>query len=57
MVCVERINDQPHRRFRVSRRERFETIEKAKLKLLPITEFDGGDCGARQNQSGFTRLK
>jgi hypothetical protein len=43
MVCVERINDQPHRRFRVSRRERFETIEKAKLKLLPITEFDGGE--------------
>jgi transposase len=34
MICVERINDQSHRRFRVSRRERFETIEKAKLKAL-----------------------
>jgi hypothetical protein len=43
MVCVERINDQSHRRFRVSRRERFETIEKAKLKPLPTAEFDGGE--------------
>jgi hypothetical protein len=43
MVCVERINDQSHRRFRVSRRERFETIEKARLKALPATEFDGGE--------------
>ena len=32
MVCVERINDQTHRRFGVSRRERFEKIEKAALK-------------------------
>jgi transposase len=43
MVCVERINDQSHRRFRVSRRQRFETIEKARLKPLPTTEFDGGE--------------
>jgi hypothetical protein len=43
MVCVERINDQQHRRFRVSRRERFATIERAKLKPLPTAEFDGGE--------------
>jgi hypothetical protein len=43
MVCVERINDQQHRRFGVSRRERFDTIEKAALKALPTTEYDGGE--------------
>jgi transposase len=43
MVCVERINDQTHRRFGVSRRERFEKVEKAALKPLPTTEFDGGE--------------
>ena len=43
MVCVERINDQRHRRFGVSRRERFETIEKAALKPLPTAEYDGGE--------------
>ena len=43
MVCVERINDQQHRRFGVSRRERFESIEKAALKALPTTEYDGGE--------------
>lgn len=43
MVCVERINDQRHRRFGVSRRERFETIEKAALKALPSVEYDGGE--------------
>jgi hypothetical protein len=43
MVCVERINDQRHRRFGVSRRERFETIEKTALKPLPSTEYDGGE--------------
>jgi hypothetical protein len=43
MICVERINDQSHRRFRVSRRERFETIEKAALKPLPTAEYDGGE--------------
>jgi len=43
MVCVERINDQRHRRFGVSRRERFEAIEKAALKPLPTAEYDGGE--------------
>jgi hypothetical protein len=43
MVCVERINDQRHRRFGVSRRERFEALEKAALKALPTTEYDGGE--------------
>jgi hypothetical protein len=43
MVCVERINDQTHRRFGVSRRERFEKVEKAALKPLPSIEFDGGE--------------
>jgi transposase len=42
-ICVERINDQTHRRFGVSRRERFEKIEKAALKALPSTEYDGGE--------------
>ena len=43
MVCVERINDQTHRRFGVSRRERFEKIEKAALKPLPSVEYDNGE--------------
>ncbi len=43
MLCVERINDQTHRRFGVSRRERFEKIEKAALKALPSVEYDGGE--------------
>jgi hypothetical protein len=43
MVCIERINDQTHRRFGVSRRERFEKIEKSALKLLPSVEYDGGE--------------
>src|SRR5271170_5032757 len=43
MVCVERINDQTHRRFGVSRRERFEKIERAALKALPLVEYDGGE--------------
>jgi hypothetical protein len=41
--CAERINARPHSRFGVSRRERFETIEKAALKPLPATEFDIGE--------------
>ena len=41
--CVERINDRRHTRFGVSRRERFETLEKAALKALPIGECDGGE--------------
>jgi transposase len=43
LVCVERINDQTHRRFGVSRRERFEKIERAALKALPSVEYDGGE--------------
>lgn len=41
--CCERINARPHSRFGVSRRERFETIEKAALKPLPAIEFDIGE--------------
>jgi hypothetical protein len=41
--CIERINDRRHSRFGVSRRERFETIEKAALKPLPIGEVDCAD--------------
>ena len=33
--CIERINDRRHTRFGVSRRERFEALEKAALKPLP----------------------
>jgi hypothetical protein len=43
MVYVESINDQTHRRFGVSRRERFEKVERAALKPLPTVEFDGGE--------------
>jgi hypothetical protein len=41
--CVERINARRHSRFGVSRRERFESVEKAALKPLPADEFDGGE--------------
>jgi transposase len=41
--CIERINDRRHSRFGVSRRERFETIEKAALKPLPIGDVDCAD--------------
>src|SRR5258708_29400823 len=40
--CVRRINDRRHTRFGVSRRERFDALEKVALKPLPQTEFDGG---------------
>ncbi|MGH9808823.1 MAG: Mu transposase domain-containing protein, partial [Terriglobia bacterium] len=40
--CVARINDRRHSRFGVSRRERFEQVEKAALKALPIIPFDNG---------------
>jgi hypothetical protein len=40
--CVERINGRRHSRFGVSRRERFESMEKPTLKPLPLSE---GDCG------------
>jgi transposase len=39
--CVERINDRRHRRFGVSRRERFETLERSALKPLPIVDDVG----------------
>jgi transposase len=41
--CIERINDRRHSRFGVSRRERFETLEKAALKPLPIGEVEYGE--------------
>ena len=41
--CVERINAQRHTRFGVSRRERFETVERAALKPLPPEEWDAGE--------------
>jgi hypothetical protein len=41
--CVERINARRHTRFGVSRRERFETLERGALKPLPAQEFAGGE--------------
>lgn len=41
--CVERINARCHTRFGVSRRERFESVEKAALKPLPSEAWDGGE--------------
>jgi len=41
--CVERINTRRHSRFGVSRRERFETLEKNALKALPVNDFDSGE--------------
>ena len=41
--CVERINRRPHSRFGVSRRERFQSVDKAALKPLPATPFDVGE--------------
>jgi transposase len=41
--CIERINDRGHSRFGVSRRERFETLEKAALKPLPVGDVDCGE--------------
>src|SRR5690606_14649981 len=38
--CVERINDRKHSRFGVSRRERFEALERAALKALPSEAFE-----------------
>jgi hypothetical protein len=40
---VERINERRHSRFGVSRRERFETLEKAALKPLPIGDLEYGE--------------
>lgn len=41
--CVEKINARPHSRFGVSRRERFESLEKATLKPLPEHDFDNAE--------------
>ena len=41
--CIARINDRTHTRFGVSRRERFESLEKAALKPLPLHEVDCGE--------------
>jgi transposase len=41
--CVERINARRHTRFGVSRRERFEMVEKATLKPLPMGDLEYGD--------------
>src|SRR6185312_2304268 len=39
----ERINARRHTRFGISRRERFETVEKATLKPLPIGDLEYAD--------------
>lgn len=41
--CVERINARRHSRFGVSRRERFEALERAALKTLPLHDVDTGE--------------
>jgi transposase len=41
--CVQRINERRHRRFGVSRRERFETLERTALKPLPAADFDDAE--------------
>lgn len=41
--CVEKINQRKHSRFGVSRRERFESVERAALKPLPEQDFDAGE--------------
>lgn len=41
--CVQRINERGHRRFGVSRRERFEQSERAALKPLPVADFDDAE--------------
>lgn len=41
--CVAKINDRVHTRFRVSRRERFEAVEKTALKGLPEVPYEVGE--------------
>lgn len=41
--CVKRINARRHTRFGVSRRERFEALERAALKGLPLHDYDNGE--------------
>jgi transposase len=38
--CVEKLNDRKHTRFKVSRRERFEQVERAALRPLPSTPYE-----------------
>jgi hypothetical protein len=38
--CLEKINNSKHTRFRVSRRERFEQVEKAALRPLPAIPYE-----------------
>ena len=41
--CIKRINERLHTRFGVSRRDRFEALERVALKPLPQADFDGGE--------------
>jgi hypothetical protein len=41
--CVERVNERRHTRFGVSRRERFEALERTALKSLPLHDYDNGE--------------
>ncbi len=41
--AVQRINAKTHSRFRVSRDERFERLEKATLRALPLEPYDMGE--------------
>lgn len=41
--CIEHINNRRHTRFGVSRRERFQRLERAALKPLPLQEVDCGE--------------
>jgi hypothetical protein len=41
--CVKRINERRHTRFGLSRRERFEQLERIALKPLPIGDFDDAE--------------
>ena len=41
--CIARINDRRHSRFGISRRERFETVERSALKPLPRHEVECGE--------------
>jgi hypothetical protein len=38
--CLEKLNDRKHTRFKVSRRERFEQVERAALRPLPSSPYE-----------------
>jgi hypothetical protein len=44
--CVERINARRHTRFGISRRERFDVLERSALKALPLHDYDNGEWTA-----------